>query len=110
LIDLLLSIQSLETIYDRLYHAYGPQHWWPADSPFEVMVGAVLTQNTAWSNVERAITNLKEAKCLDADDIILLPDKQLAELIRPSGYFNIKAKRLKNLIDLKQFVVIQGAY
>ncbi|MBI4006159.1 MAG: endonuclease III domain-containing protein [Gammaproteobacteria bacterium] len=97
----------METIYDRLYHAYGPQHWWPADTPFEVMVGAVLTQNTAWSNVDRAITNLKEAKCLAADDIILLPDKQLAELIRPSGYFNIKAKRLKNLC---RWFVKQGGF
>ena len=90
-------MQFLETIYDRLYHAYGPQHWWPAATPFEVMVGAMLTQNTAWSNVEKAIASLKNANCLDARDIILLPDKQLAKLIRPSGYFNIKAKRLKNL-------------
>lgn len=88
---------TLETVYNRLYSAYGPQHWWPAGTPFEVMVGAVLTQNTAWLNVEKAIANLKEANCLNAHDIILLPDKHLAKLIRPSGYFNIKAKRLKNL-------------
>lgn len=75
---------------------YGHQKWWPADSPFEVMVGAVLTQNTAWTNVERAIDNLKAEHCLDAQCIVDLKQEKLAQLIRPSGYFNIKAKRLNN--------------
>ena len=85
------------TLYDRLITAYGPQHWWPADSPFEVMVGAVLTQNTAWPNVERAIVNLKDKGALSLEMIDTLVHEDLAIIIRPSGYFNIKAQRLKNL-------------
>ena len=88
---------DLECIFHRLFDAYGAQHWWPADTPFEVMVGAVLTQNTAWLNVEKAINNLKAADCLDIDRIINSTDTKLARLIRPSGYFNVKTKRLKNL-------------
>jgi endonuclease-3 related protein len=88
---------SLEQVFDRLFAAYGPQHWWPGDSPFEVMVGAVLTQNAAWINVERAIDNLKRAECLSLDGILALGESELAELIRPSGYFNVKAKRLHSL-------------
>lgn len=86
---------------------YGPQHWWPADSRFEVMLGAILTQNTAWINVERAIHNLKDNNCLDAQCIIELPHDALAQLIRPSGYFNIKAKRLKSFCD---WYVSSGGY
>nr|VFK16340.1 MAG: DNA-3-methyladenine glycosylase III [Candidatus Kentron sp. LPFa] len=86
--------QRLLSAYHSLDEQYGPQHWWPADSPFEIMVGAVLTQNTAWANVEKAIGNLKAADCLDAERIAALPSADLAELIRPSGYFNVKAKRL----------------
>ena len=93
----MLQKNILLTLYDRMYTAYGPQNWWPADTPFEVMAGAVLTQNTAWSNVEKAINNLKQADCLAPERILTLDDKQLARLIRPSGYFNIKARRLKNL-------------
>ncbi len=88
---------QLMTIYQRLLDAYGHQNWWPADSTFEVMVGAVLTQNTAWSNVEKAIKNLKHSDCLSLDRILASSDDDLAQLIRPSGYFNIKARRLKNL-------------
>ena len=84
-------------VYQRLYEAYGDQSWWPADSSFEVMVGAVLTQNTAWTNVEKAISNLKHADSLTLESLLALTDETLAQLIRPSGYFNIKAKRLKNL-------------
>jgi len=84
-------------VYQRLYEAYGDQSWWPADSSFEVMVGAVLTQNTAWTNVEKAISNLKHADSLTLESLLALSDETLAQLIRPSGYFNIKAKRLKNL-------------
>ncbi|GMQ96869.1 MAG: endonuclease III domain-containing protein [Gammaproteobacteria bacterium] len=83
-------------VYRRLLSSYGKQYWWPGDSPFEVMVGAVLTQNTAWSNVERAILALKKAGVLDAQSIVNMTSKRLAGLIRPSGYFNIKAKRLKH--------------
>lgn len=84
-------------LYQRLFSGYGPQGWWPARLPFEVMIGAVLTQNTAWTNVERAIANLRRARCLSARRILDRRDSELAELIRPSGYFNIKARRLKSL-------------
>jgi len=89
--------QQLLTVYQRLLEAYGAQNWWPADSTFEVMIGAVLTQNTAWANVEKAISNLKRSNNLMLESILALSDEDLAQLIRPSGYFNIKAKRLKNL-------------
>ena len=95
---MLLARDSLIELYQRLLSAYGHQHWWPADSPFEVMVGAILTQNTSWKNVEKAITNLKEAKCLDASAMQGLEHAVLADLIRPSGYYNVKAQRLKNYI------------
>ncbi|HEY5702016.1 MAG TPA: endonuclease III domain-containing protein [Gammaproteobacteria bacterium] len=88
---------QLEIVYARLLKAYGPQHWWPADDPFEVMVGAVLTQNTAWLNVEKAIKSLKQSIDISAEAILALADDELAALIRPSGYFNIKTRRLKNL-------------
>ena len=88
---------KLTALYSRLINAYGPQHWWPAESSFEVIVGAVLTQNTSWKNVEKAITGLKNAGLLDLDSIAALPREDLAELIRSSGFFNVKAKRLKNL-------------
>lgn len=81
----------------RAYH--GPQYWWPAETPFEVMVGAVLVQNTAWKNVERAIANLREAKALEAHALLALPETSLAQLIRPAGYFNVKAKRLRHLVE-----------
>jgi endonuclease-3 related protein len=87
---------ALLAIYENLLTAYGDQQWWPGDTPFEIMVGAVLTQNTAWSNVEKAIANLKAAAALSPQVMLALPDAELAELIRPSGYFNVKAHRLKN--------------
>jgi endonuclease-3 related protein len=90
---------SLKRVYDRLLKAYGQQHWWPGDTPFEVMVGAVLTQNTAWTNVERAIHNLKLYEALDPRAIVAAPHQQLAQWLRPSGYFNIKATRLKQFCD-----------
>ncbi|MCZ6526703.1 MAG: endonuclease [Gammaproteobacteria bacterium] len=93
----MLSKEVLMTLYDRLFQAYGPQKWWPAETAFEVMVGAVLTQNTAWGNVEKAIANLKQAGQLDMEAIHRLGHERLAELIRPAGYFNVKARRLKNL-------------
>lgn len=85
--------------YNKLLKSFGPQHWWPGDGPFEVMVGAVLTQNTNWGNVEKAINNLKQARKLSAKAIHEMGKSELAELIRPAGYFNIKAKRLKSLIE-----------
>ncbi|WP_455198773.1 hypothetical protein [Kaarinaea lacus] len=87
---------TFRQVYQVLFNHYGPQHWWPADSPFEVMVGSVLVQNTAWANVERAIINLKSNDCLSAQKILSTSEQCLADWIRPSGYFNIKAKRLRN--------------
>ncbi len=84
-------------IYRRLLWAYGPQGWWPADSPFEVMVGAILTQATNWRNVERAIGNLKKAGVLSPGGILKLPEEDLADLVRPAGFHRQKAKRLKAL-------------
>lgn len=90
---------SLKAIYDKLSSFYGPQHWWPGDTPFEVAVGAILTQNTNWTNVEKAIRNLKEHRVLSAKVIHGLPVDELAFFIRPSGYYNIKARRLRAFID-----------
>jgi endonuclease-3 related protein len=94
--ELRLPLKKLRSVYDRLLEAYGLQHWWPADSAFEVMVGSVLTQNTAWINVECAIDNLKRARTLSAGRILAADREQLADWLRPSGYFNIKARRLRN--------------
>jgi endonuclease-3 related protein len=88
---------NLLTIYDCLFTAYGPQHWWPGETPFEVMVGAILTQSAAWRNVEQAITNLKQAGDLSPAALRDLPHPELASLIRPSGYYNAKTKKLKAL-------------
>jgi len=89
--------KTLSAIYRTLYRAYGPQHWWPGDTTFEVMVGAVLTQNTAWANVEKAIVNLRRERLLEPERLFRVPLRKLAALIRPSGFFNIKARRLKHL-------------
>ena len=98
---------NLDWLYQKLFDHFGSQHWWPADSPFEVMVGAILTQNTAWTNVEKAIANLREADALSVNAIISAKPAQLAEWLRPSGYFNIKAKRLQNFC---RWYVEQGGY
>jgi len=87
----------LEQFYEALYRRFGPQGWWPANGPVEVVVGAVLTQNTNWRNVERAIANLKAAGLIDLAALSKVPAESLANLIRPAGYFNIKARRLQNL-------------
>ena len=81
-----------------LYRAWGRQHWWPAESRFEVIVGAFLTQNTAWTNVERALTNLRAAGVLSLQGIREIPLSELEKLVRPSGYFRQKAQRLKTFI------------
>jgi endonuclease III related protein len=86
-------------MYHKLRHTYGPQHWWPGETAFEVIVGAILTQNTAWRNVEKAIVQLKRAHLLTPHELRRISEKRLASLIRPSGYFNIKAKRLKGFIS-----------
>lgn len=85
-------------IYQRLYSYFGPQHWWPGETPFEVIIGAILTQNTNWLNVEKAIDNLKKYKLLKPHTLYKLSHKRLASLIRSAGYYNIKAKRLKNFL------------
>ncbi len=91
--------KQLNDIYNLLFARFGPQHWWPGDTPFEIIVGAILTQNTNWSNVEKAIANLKAANLLTPDRLNRLAIKKLADLIRPAGYFNIKANRLKNFLN-----------
>ena len=87
---------TLLKLHDLLLEYYGPQHWWPARTSFEVMVGAVLTQNTAWTNVEKAITNLHTAQAMDAEVILHTPQRRVAAWIPSAGYFNVKAKRLRN--------------
>lgn len=95
MINILSPAPDLRRTYQQLLEHYGPQHWWPGDSPFEVMVGAVLTQNTAWTNVEKAIKNLKDANALSAEAIVSADVDELAAWLKPSGYFNVKAKRLR---------------
>ena len=90
----------LRQAYRLMHGARGHLQWWPADSPFEICVGAILTQNTSWKNVELAITNLKAVRVLTPKKIHALTHSKLAQLIRPSGYFNIKAKRLRNFVDI----------
>jgi endonuclease-3 related protein len=91
--------EQLNKIYQLLFERFGPQHWWPGETKFEIITGAILTQNTSWANVEKAIANLKSADCLTPEKLYHLDLSQLAELIRPAGYYNIKAKRLKNFIN-----------
>jgi len=91
---------TLEQLYDRLLGAYGPQHWWPGETPFEVMVGAVLVQNTSWQNVRKAIDNLRRLDLMEPGALYAVPQEELEELIRPAGYFRVKARRLRNLLGL----------
>jgi endonuclease III related protein len=84
--------------FDRLLARFGPRGWWPGDTPFEVMVGAVLTQNTSWKNVERAIANLKDARLLDPRAILDLPPARLAALLRPAGFYRVKSHRLRSFL------------
>ncbi len=98
--------RKISVIYDRLLKCYGPQGWWPGDSRLEIIVGAILTQNTAWSNVEKAIANLKKARALSSPDPIhRMTSRRLSGLIRPAGYYNVKARRLKNF-----FRFLHGSY
>lgn len=89
---------KLKTFYNALFKRFGPQHWWPAETPFEVMVGAILTQNTSWSNVEKAIANIKILDLLSPDKLHEIDPDILARAIRPSGYFNVKTARLKSYL------------
>ena len=91
--------EHLLKIYHSLYERFGPQHWWPGDTPFEVIIGAILTQNTSWKNVERAITSLKRTDHFSPQGLYQIQTDKLAQLIKSSGYFNIKAKRLKNFLS-----------
>jgi endonuclease-3 related protein len=91
--------EQLTEIYELLFDFFGPQHWWPGQTQFEIITGAILTQNTNWANVEKAIANLKSADCLSPEKLYHLDVSELAEFIRPAGYYNIKTKRLKNFIN-----------
>ncbi len=90
----------LREIYERLWSAYGPQHWWPAQTSTEIVVGAILTQNTAWKNVERAIDTLKTADCLTWAALRAVAERRLADLVRPAGTYRIKAARLKAFVEV----------
>jgi endonuclease-3 related protein len=96
----MLTREKIPAFYGAMFQAYGPQGWWPAETPFEVVVGAILTQNTNWKNVERAIANLKREGLLGAGALAAVDLARLAEAIRPAGYFRIKAARLKNFIRM----------
>jgi len=87
------------TIFTRLLDCFGPQHWWPGDSPFEVMVGAILTQSAAWQNVEKGIANLKAAGMLSPTALRQAPVEEIARLIHSCGYYNAKARKLKALVE-----------
>lgn len=89
----------LKKVYNHLHKAFGPRNWWPGETPFEVIIGAILTQNTAWKNVEKAILNLKEEDLLTPERLDKVNISKLAQLIKPAGYFNVKAKRLKNFLN-----------
>ena len=91
--------KTLIEIYQRLFARYGPQHWWPGDSPFEVMVGAILTQSATWQNVVKAISNLKNAGKMSPLALRNIPIDELTQLIHPSGYYNAKALKLKALVN-----------
>jgi endonuclease-3 related protein len=92
------AMPHLRRAYRLMRARFGHQHWWPGETPFEVCVGAILTQNTAWSNVERAIAHLKTARVLEPKKLFALPEAELAALIRPAGYFNVKARRLRSFL------------
>ena len=86
-------------IYTTLYKSFGPQHWWPGETPFEIMIGAILTQNTNWKNVEKAISNIKNKDLLDPFKLNSISNNELQTLIKPSGFYRLKAKRLKNFLE-----------
>ncbi|MFC2020531.1 endonuclease III domain-containing protein [Chloroflexota bacterium] len=91
--------KQLQDVYQRLMGTYGPQGWWPAEEPFEVMVGAILTQSVAWRNAENAIANLKTAGALSPQALRRSSLSDLATLIHPCGYYNVKARKLKSMVQ-----------
>lgn len=91
--------EALEAVYEAMRGHYGVTGWWPGDSAFEIAVGAILTQNTAWINVERAITNLKEARLLSPRKLLACDDETLETALRPSGYFRVKARRVRSFCE-----------
>lgn len=91
--------KSLLNIYRLLYKKFGPRHWWPGDTRLEIIIGAILTQNTAWSNVRKAIVNLKKGRLLKIKALSEVPEKRLAKLIKPAGYYNIKSRRIKIFLN-----------
>ena len=91
--------ELLTKFYELAFERFGPQHWWPGETQFEIITGAILTQNTSWANVEKAIANLKSGDLLAPEKLHHFDLSHLAELIRPAGYYNIKAKRLKNFVN-----------
>jgi len=99
------SRRELMQVYRRLYTHFGDLDWWPGETPLEISVGAILTQNTAWTNVEKAIGQLKQARALSVVALGRMSHRRLARLIKSSGYFNVKAKRLKNFISF-----VEGRY
>ena len=92
------TAQDLKALYRCLFRFFGPQHWWPGDTPLEIAVGALLTQNTSWTNASRAVEALKRRRLLSIPALERIPRKRLAALIRSSGYFNQKAARIKGFI------------
>lgn len=94
-----LAPAQLPDVYRTLRTTFGHQHWWPGETPFEVIVGAILTQNTAWTNVEKAIVQLKKYKALNFEAMYALPIAELARLIKPAGFFNLKALRIRAFLD-----------
>ena len=91
--------ERLLAVYQRLLQRYGPQHWWPGETPFEVIIGAILTQSAAWTNVDKALANLKEARVFSPRALRELPLEELASLLRPSGYFNAKARKVRAFVE-----------
>jgi endonuclease III related protein len=92
--------QRLLDIFDKLLNAFGKRNWWPGETELEIIIGAVLTQNTSWKNVEKAIENLKRHNSLDTDSLYKMDREKLAAIIKPSGFYNIKTSRLKNIINV----------
>jgi len=86
-------------IYDKLYKHFGPRHWWPADTPFEVIIGAILTQNTSWKNVEKAILNLKKRNLLTPRALRKIGLRQLGSAVKSAGFYNVKAERIKSFVN-----------
>ncbi len=97
-------------IYDSLKECFGYQNWWPGDTPFEIVIGAILTQNTSWKNVEKAIIRLKENNLLNYKSIKAIEEKELAVLITSSGYYNQKAKKIKNFIAFVDSYAEEGIF